>query len=243
MSEEIAANKRRVTVLVVGEVVVVSVVLGVPAALLLGWWALVVVVVLAVAAAVLASRQATLLAIRRSGGEPADPLRHARLHNLTEGLCGAAGVPKPALYVLADDGPNALACGRSPRTAAVVVTQGLLDQLSRIELEGVLAHELSHIKSFDILPATVAVVLAAPLGPRLVGWVVRPGREALADAQGVSITRYPPGLLAALEKIDVASVVMRPRSRTIAHLWLVPPETGPAQRPSLDERIEALKEL
>ena len=243
MSEEIAANKRRVTVLVVGEVVVVTIVVGVLAALLVGWWALPVVLVLAAAAAFVAERRSTGVVLARAGGVEADAERHARLHNLTEGLSVAAGVPKPDLYVIDDPAPNAMACGRSPRTAAVVVTQGLLDDLTRIELEGVLAHELSHIRSLDILPATVAAVLAAPLGPRAVAWVVPPGREASADAQGVSITRYPPGLLSALEKIELSTERMRPRSRTIAHLWLVPPETGATPGPSFDDRIEALKEL
>src|SRR5205814_7501243 len=70
---------------------------------------------------------------------------------LFRSLCPAAGLPKPALVVLDDPAPNALACGRRPRDAALVVTQGLLDKLSRIELEGVLAHELSHVKALDIL--------------------------------------------------------------------------------------------
>src|SRR5947208_13091115 len=125
VSQEIAANKRRVTVLVVGEVVVVGLIIGVLLALLVGWWAIPVVLVLAGVGATVAGRQATAAVIRRSGGVAADPERHARLHNLTEGLCGAAGVPKPALYVVDEPAPNALACGRSPRTAALVVTQGL----------------------------------------------------------------------------------------------------------------------
>jgi heat shock protein HtpX len=136
-----------------------------------------------------------------------------------------------------------LACGRSPRTAALVVTQGLLDSLSRIELEGVLAHELSHIRTLDILPATYAAVFAAPFGPRAVGFALSPDREAAADAYGVSITRYPPGLLAALEKIEADTHPFSPRSRTIAHLWLRGPETGAVGRRPFDERIEALREL
>src|SRR5581483_5096340 len=143
-------------------------------------------------------RAATGTVLRRVGGAAADEDRHARFHNLVDGLCPAAGLPKPALVVVDHPAPNALACGRKARDAAVVVTQGLLDKLNRIELEGVLAHELTHIKNLDILPGTLAAVLAAPFGRWAVAAAVRPEREAIADAGGVAITRYRPGLLAAL---------------------------------------------
>ena len=243
MSDEIAANRRRATVLVGSEVAVVSLVLGLVLLFVLSWVGFVVAVVVVAAAAVVVGRQATAAVLRRVGGVPADPDRHARLHNLVEGLCPAAGLPKPALVVVDDAAPNALACGRRPRDAALVVTQGLLDKLSRIELEGVLAHELSHIKALDILPGTLAAVFAAPLGRWAVDLAVRPEREALADASGVAITRYPPGLLAALEKIDADGAEFRPQSRTIDHLWLQPPKTVAVDHTPFDERIEALREL
>lgn len=82
-----------------------------------------------------------------------------RLHNLVEGLCIAAGLPKPRIYVVDDSAPNAFATGRNPKHAAIAVTTGLLEKLSRVELEGVLAHELSHVKNYDILVSTMAVVL------------------------------------------------------------------------------------
>lgn len=243
MPDEISANHRRARTLVVAEVLLVTILLGLVGLFLLGWYSFVVALVIVSGAAWLATRQATATVLRRIGGAEADPVRHARLHNLIEGLSAAAGVPKPELRVIDDPAPNALACGRSPRTAAVVVTQGLLDKLTRIELEGVLAHELSHIRSLDILPATMAVVFAAPLGPKMVDLAIGPGREARADAHGVSITRYPPGLLSALEKIDADGAELGPRSRTIAHLWLRPPKTGGADSQPFDERIEALREL
>ena len=243
MPDEISANHRRARTLVVVEVVLVTLLLGLIGFFLLSWISFVVALVIVSAAAFAASRQATRTVLRRVGGSPADPVRHARLHNLVEGLSAAAGVPKPHLLVIDDPAPNAMACGRSARTAALVVTQGLLDKLSRIELEGVLAHELSHIRSLDILPATMAAVFAAPLGPKVVELVVNPEREANADAHGVSITRYPPGLLAGLEKIDRDPVELVPRSRTIAHLWLRAPKTVGAATQPFDERIEALREL
>src|SRR5687768_18491578 len=98
-----------------------------------------------------------------SHARPASPTTYARLHNLVEGLCIAAGLPKPRIYVIEDDAPNAFATGRDPRHAAVAVTTGLMDKLTRIELEGVLAHELSHIKNYDILVSTLAVTLVGVL--------------------------------------------------------------------------------
>ena len=79
--------------------------------------------------------------------------------NITENLCITAGLPMPRLYVIADPAPNAFATGRDAKHAVVAVTTGLIDILDRSELEGVIAHELSHIGNKDMLVSTVAVVL------------------------------------------------------------------------------------
>src|SRR5205085_354383 len=99
------------------------------------------------------------VALAMSHAQPADPQQYARLHNLIEGLCIAAGLPKPRVYVVDDVAPNAFATGRDPRHAAVAVTTGLLEKMNRVELEGVLAHELSHVKNYDILVSTLAVTM------------------------------------------------------------------------------------
>ena len=242
------------------------------------------------------------LALAMSHARPADPATYARLHNLVEGLCIAAGLPKPRVYVIEDDAPNAFATGRNPRHAAVAVTTGLLRKLTRIELEGVLAHELSHVKNYDILVSTLAVTLVGVValladfslrflwwgGPRhrddrsgggggasaalaAVGFVllllapvvakamqaaVSRRRETLADVSGVALTRYPPGLISALEKLKDDSTVVHSSSRATAHLWVESPlarspEEGRLSwfnrlfdtHPPLEERIQALKEL
>ncbi len=87
------------------------------------------------------------LALALTGAVPIDPQRHARLDNLADGLCATVGVPKPRVLVVDCEAANAFACGRGQRRAAVVVTSGLLERVSRIELEGVLARELQQIKS------------------------------------------------------------------------------------------------
>ena len=242
------------------------------------------------------------VALAMSHAKPADPVEYARLHNLVEGLCIAAGLPKPRVYVISDPAPNAFATGRNPRHAAVAVTTGLLEKMNRVELEGVLAHELSHVKNYDILVSTLAVTLVgvivvmadfslrfmwwggprsrdrqrdggggpqaifalvgiallllAPLAARLMQFAVSRRREALADVSGVAMTRYPPGLISALEKLKDDTTVVESSSRATAHLWIESPlartkEEGRLSRlnrlfethPPLEERIQALKEL
>lgn len=239
------------------------------------------------------------VALAMSRARPADPTTYARLHNLVEGLCIASGLPKPRLYVIEDDAPNAFATGRNPKHAAVAVTTGLLRKLNRIELEGVLAHELSHVKNYDILVSTLAVTLVgiivlmadwalrfmwwgggrrsrdgglpvaaavavlglvllllSPLFARLMQAAVSRRREALADVSGVDLTRYPPGLISALEKLQGDTTVVHSGSRATAHLWIESPlartpEEGPFARfnrlfdthPPIEDRIAALREL
>ncbi len=100
------------------------------------------------------------VALSSTGAKEADPVQFLELHRLVENLAITAGLPKPRVYVIEDPAPNAFAAGRDAKHAVVAVTMGLLARLDRSELEGVLAHELSHIGNRDILVMTVAVVLA-----------------------------------------------------------------------------------
>jgi heat shock protein HtpX len=99
------------------------------------------------------------IALAQSGAQPADMSQYRELHTIIENLAITAGLPKPAVYVISDPAPNAFATGRGPKNSAIAVTTGLLGMMDRSELEGVLAHELSHIGNRDILIGTVAVVL------------------------------------------------------------------------------------
>jgi heat shock protein HtpX len=81
------------------------------------------------------------------------------LYNVVEGLTIAAGIPAPRCYVIDDTAPNAFATGRNPKNSVIVVTTGLLEKLNRVELEGVIAHEMSHIKNYDVLLQTLTVVM------------------------------------------------------------------------------------
>ncbi len=97
--------------------------------------------------------------VAMAGAHPADPAQYPELHRVVENLAITAGLPKPKIYIIQDPAPNAFATGRNKEHAVVAVTSGLLGMMDRNELEGVLAHELSHIGNRDVLVSTVAVVL------------------------------------------------------------------------------------
>ena len=245
------------------------------------------------------------VALRMSRARAVTPEEQPRLHNLVDGLCIAAGLPKPGVYIVDDPAPNAFATGRNPSHASIAVTTGLLEKLNRMELEGVLAHELSHVKNYDILVSTIAVTLVgvvmlvsdvlvrmfwfggitgrrkgsdsteggnplmlvvfvlgavllvlSPLLARLMQAAVSRRRETLADLSGCELTRYPPGLISALEKLKSDETVVHSGSRATAHLWIEQPiardeHEGKMSRwnrlfdthPPLDERIALLREL
>ena len=94
------------------------------------------------------------------------------LYNVVEGLAIAAGLPTPRCYVIDDTAPNAFAAGRKPETAVICVTTGILEKLNRVELEGVIAHEMSHIKNYDVRLQTLVVVMAGIVA-LLSDWMLR----------------------------------------------------------------------
>ncbi|MDQ2827089.1 MAG: M48 family metalloprotease [Actinomycetota bacterium] len=157
---QVAANKRRTLYLMAGfSVLIVGVVAAFDLAFA-GGPIFIAIAILVVLAMVWASYFfSDRLAIAAAHARLADPDQYRQLHNLVEGLCIGVGLPKPRVYVVDDPAPNAFATGRNPTHAAVAVTTGLLGIMNREELEGVLAHELSHVHNYDILVATIAVTL------------------------------------------------------------------------------------
>lgn len=99
------------------------------------------------------------VAIASTGAKPADEIEYKELHRIVENLAITAGLPKPRVYIIEDPAPNAFATGRDAKHAVIAVTTGLMGMMERNELEGVIAHELSHVGNRDILVMTVAVVL------------------------------------------------------------------------------------
>lgn len=104
------------------------------------------------------------MVLRMHNARPVSPASAPDLHGLVEGLAANAGLPTPAVYLIASDQPNAFATGRSPRRSAVAVTTGLLQALDREELAGVIAHELAHIRNRDTLTMTMAATIAGAVG-------------------------------------------------------------------------------
>ncbi|MCE2763323.1 MAG: M48 family metallopeptidase [Ilumatobacteraceae bacterium] len=301
MFDEIRSNKRR-SVLLIVVFVLVTVAIGVVVGTLIGGGPLPTIIAFVIAAltAGVSYWKSDRIALRVSRAVPADPVTYQRLHNLVEGLCIASGLPKPAVYVIEDPAPNAFATGRNPQHAAIAVTTGLLATMNRVELEGVVAHELSHIRNYDILVSTIAVVLVGTvaivtdLSLRMMWWnggrVSRDGdrqngsnplallgvvllvvapivakamqaalsrrRETLADTSACQMTRYPPGLISALEKLKADTTTTHSASMATAHLWIEQPLSGVRDEgrlgwfhrmfdthPPLDVRIALLKEL
>jgi heat shock protein HtpX len=103
------------------------------------------------------------LAIRAARAVPADPAQYPEYHRIVAELTGRLGMPMPALYISPNEQPNAFATGRNEHHAAVAVTQGLLDICSWDEIQGVLAHEISHVKNHDILIGSVAAAVATAI--------------------------------------------------------------------------------
>jgi heat shock protein HtpX len=138
------------------------------------------------------------------------------LYNVVEGLAIAAGVPAPKCYVIEDTAPNAFAAGRKPETAAICVTTGLLEKLNRVELEGVVAHEMSHIKNYDVRLQTVVVVMAGVVA-LLSDWMLRSffwggGRRRGRSKGG------PGGAEGVLVLVGLALAILSPFIATIIQL-------------------------
>jgi len=119
------------------------------------------------------------IALAASGAQPVTRDQAPRLYAIVERLCGKANLPMPKLYVIPEQAPNAFATGRSPRHASVAVTAGLLELMNEEEIEGVLAHELSHVHNYDILTASVAATLAGAIT-----WIANVGKWALIFGGG-----------------------------------------------------------
>jgi heat shock protein HtpX len=163
--EQIAANKRKTVLLVLGALVLFGIVGYVIGALYLtsGWVGLAIALAIAAAMSIASYRYGDRLVLASTRARAVSPEAEPRLHNIVEGISIAAGVPKPAVYVVPEQAPNAFATGRDPEHSSIAVTQGLLDMMNRVELEGVIGHELAHVQDRDILVGTIVATLVGAI--------------------------------------------------------------------------------
>lgn len=230
-----------------------------------------------------------------SKARPADRNKDFNFYTVAENLSMADGLPVPKLYVIDDSSPNAFATGRDPKHAVICATTGLLQKLDRSELEGVVAHELSHVKHYDTrlmavvvillgmitlladwflrmsffggrrrddeekgnlgaIIAVLALVLAllSPIIAQLIQLAISRRREFYADASSALLTRYPDGLIRALEKISADKEPLEVANKATACLYIVNPLKGSHgavnwfanlfnTHPPVSERIKALE--
>jgi heat shock protein HtpX len=188
------------------------------------------------------------------------PQEHPGIHQIVAELAQNAGIPKPRVYIIEDDSPNAFATGRNPQHAVVAVTTGIMRILSREELRGVLAHELGHVRNRDILIGSIAATMAgaigmlvltivAPLAAMLIQMAISRSREYLADASGAQFSHNPLSLASALEKLQRASqqIPMADAKPATAHMFIVNPLSGRSlmnlfsTHPPIEERIARLR--
>jgi len=233
-----------------------------------------------------------------SSAKPVTKQEHPYLYHTLEGLAIAGDIPVPKAYVIDDTAMNAFATGRDPKHASITVTTGLLKALNRHELEGVVAHEMSHVKNYDIrfmmmtavlvgvvvllgdfllrtfvwggsrhksnnsrssgqlqvilIVAGIALAILAPLIGELIKLAISRRREFTADASAAVLTRYPPGLAAALKKIaNDPDPLIDHANRSTAHLFISTPFREKrgfvmglfSTHPPIEERIKRLEEM
>jgi len=223
---------------------------------------------------------------------PASKTEHRQFIESAENMALASGLPIPRLYVMQSEQINAFASGRNPQNAVICVTTGTLEKLNKQELEGVIAHEMSHIANYDIRFMTftaivigmiaiiaeiflrslwfssgnrnrdgraqiflivigIALSILAPLLANLVSLAISRKREFAADATGVKLTRYPPGLTSALRKIKNEHLSPKDKHRfpkAVAPLFISDPlkkkfRSVFSTHPDIDDRISKLERM
>jgi heat shock protein HtpX len=263
MYRDIAANKRRTIIIMVVFIVFVGAIawlfdkfLGGQPYIFYG------VLVGAIIYAAITYYAGSKMALAVNGAHEIHKQDNPRLWRIIENLSITDGLPMPKVYIMDDPSPNAFATGRKPENAAICTTSGLLDIMDDDELQGVFAHELGHIKNYDIRVSMIAFALTAvisliadvifqltwfrgdrrnnennqlffflgiiaailaPLVATMIQLAVSRQREYLADATSALTTRYPEGLISALQKIGRTGSTLRKQNTATAHLFFANP--------------------
>jgi heat shock protein HtpX len=226
--EQIAANRRKTVLLILGSMVFAGGIGFLISYLLFGngYVGLIVFLLLSGARAYYSYRFGDRIVLRQTRARAVSHEEEPRLHNIVEGLSVGAGIPKPAVYVVPERAPNAFATGRDPEHASIAVTQGLLDEMNRVELEGVIAHEMSHVRDHDILVGTIVatlvgtVVLLAEFMLRWMFWgggFGGRGRDREGGGEGFAILAIL-GVALAIVAIVAAPIIQLAMSRRREYL-------------------------
>ena len=274
--------------LVIGFGWIVSTILGSPIILVF-------VVVISVVMSIGSYWYSDKIVLKLSKAKLIEKKDNPELYRIVENLAITAGLPTPKIYIINSEQSNAFDTGRDAKHEVVAVTKGLLDKLERVELEGVLAHELSHIGNRDMLVSSVVVVLVgivvlladfffriaffggmgsrggrgggqmklimivialvfmilAPIMANVIKFAISRKREYLADVSGALLTRYPEGLVRALQKISDDPHELKGANDATAHLFFASPFRGKEKKswihklflthPPIEDRIKALR--
>jgi heat shock protein HtpX len=233
------------------------------------------------------------IALASVKAKPASSLHHKELLRAVENMSLASGLPMPKVYVMNSPQINAFATGRDPKHSVICVTEGAITKLNKQELEGVIAHEMSHIANYDIRFMTFAAIaigmisiiaevflrslwlggnnnenkdgriqifliiagvilsILAPILSNLVSLAISRRREYAADATGVKLSRYPPGLSSALKKIKAEHLSAEDKHRfpkAVAPLFISDPYKKKfvnlfSSHPPIEDRIAKLERM
>lgn len=164
MYKQIAENKRRTVVIIVGFVLMIGVIAGLFAWFYRDPWIAVWTIVVAMIYALMQYYFAGNIAMAMTGAKEIAKKDNPRLYNIVENLSITTGLPMPKVYIIDDKAPNAFATGRDPKHAAVAATTGLLDIMNDKELTAVMAHEMSHVKNYDIRVSMIVFGLVCVVG-------------------------------------------------------------------------------
>lgn len=164
MYKQIAQNKRRTILIMIVFVIIIVAVGAAVAYFLNNWWVLLWVSVASIAYAAVQYFAAGLLATAMAGANEITKKDNLRLYNIVENLSITTGLPMPKVYLIDDKAPNAFATGRDPQHAVVAATTGLLDIMNDKELTAVMAHEMSHVKNYDIRVSMIVFGLVCVIG-------------------------------------------------------------------------------
>ncbi len=289
MYHDIASNKRRTVIIMVVFIAFVGAIawlfdkyLGGQPYIFYG------VLVGAVIYAVITYFAGSRMALAVNGAREIKKADNPRLWRIIENLSITDGLPMPRVYLMDDPSPNAFATGRKPQGAAVCATTGLLAIMDDDELQGVFAHELGHVKNYDIRVSMIAFALTAvisliadvifqltwfrgdrrsnennqlffflgiiaailaPLVATMIQLAISRQREYLADATSALTTRYPQGLISALQKIERTGSTLRKQNTATAHLFFANPLRAHSianlfsTHPSIKDRIARLQDM